>query len=115
MSSLNQEHSPKHNKENILVAKQQLDTIGHESDSDNGNFDNNITFNQSDHSSSVTPSVHEHSGSNDHSDASDESDEEILKQNKGHILYRNMILYFGREVVVFLILLLTTFATYHNM
>lgn len=114
MSSLNQENSPKHNKESILVAKQQLDTIGHESDSDNGIFDNNIAFNQSDHSSSVTPSVH--SGSNDHSDVSDESDEEILIQNNSkRILYRNMILYFGREFVVFLILLLTTFATYHNL
>lgn len=110
MSSLNQENSPKHHTENIIVAKQQLDIIGHESDSDNGIFDNNISVNQSDHSSSV------HRGSNDHSDESDVSDEEILDHiNSKRILYRNMILYCSREFIVFLILVLTTFATYHNM
>lgn len=111
MSSVSQEYSPSNNKDNNLVTKHHLDTIDRESDSDNGIIDNRITFNQSDHSSSV-------GGTNEHdqSDESDESVEELLNDtNKKRLLYRNMILYFGREFIVFLILLLTTYATYHNM
>lgn len=112
MSSVSQEYSFSHNnKENNLVAKQ--NTVDRECDSDNGVIiDNNIIFDQSDHGSSVTARTNEH----DQSDESDESDEELLSENnKKRLLYRNMILYFGREFIVFLILLLTTYATYHNM
>lgn len=111
MSSISQENSQSHNTENNLVTKHHLDTVDRESDSDNGIFDNSIAVNQSDHSSSV-------GGTNEHdqSDESDESDEELLNDsNKKRLLYRNMFLYFGREFIVFLILLLTTYATYHNM
>lgn len=111
MSSISQEYSQSHNKENNLATEHRLDTVDRESDSDNGIFDNNIAVSQSDHSSSVGE-TNEH----DQSDESDESDEELLNDSsKKRLLYRNMILYFGREFIVFLILLLTTYATYHNM
>lgn len=111
MSSISQDDSQYQNKENNLIAKHS-DNIGRESDSDNGIVDN-ITLNQSDQSSSVgTNGTNVH----DQSDESDESDEELLNDsNKKRLLYRNMIVYFGREFIVFLILLLTTYATYHNM
>lgn len=110
MSSIRQENSQSHNKENNLLAEHHLDTVDRESDSDNGIIDNNITFSQSDHSSSVGR-TNEHDQSE-----SDESVEELLNDtNKKRLLYRNMILYFGREFFVFLILLVTTYATWHNM
>lgn len=110
MSSIRQENSQSHSKENNLVTEHHLDTVDRESDSDNGIVDNNIVFNQSDHSSSVGR-TNEHDQSE-----SDESVEELLNDNnKKRLLYRNMILYFGREFIVFLILLLTTYATWHNM
>lgn len=104
MSSISQENTQStKNEENNLVTKHHLDTDGGESDSDNGNFDNSIAFNQSDHSSSV-------------GNENDQSDEELVNDNSTkRLLYRNMILYFSREFMVFLILLLTTYATYQNM
>ncbi len=116
MSSISGEITHNQNKGNDLVTKHHLDIVGRESDSDNGIVDNNITVNavnQSDHSSSVGGTNVEH----DQSDESDESDAELVLNDasKKRLLYRNMIVYFGREFFVFLILLLTTYATYHNM
>lgn len=109
MSSINQENSQSR-KGKVLIAKQPLDTTSDESvNRDNGIFDNKIPFNQSDHNSSVshTGSVHDHT---------DEGiGKELINNNSKRVYYRNMILYFGREFVVFVILLMSTYATYQNM
>ncbi|KAG4077625.1 hypothetical protein HA402_008885 [Bradysia odoriphaga] len=112
MSSISRENSQNQNSENNSVTKQHLDTVDRDSDSDNGIVDNNITVNQSTNYSSVGTIESDRSECE-----SDESDgEELLSHsNEKRLLFGNMIVYFGREFTVFLILLLTTYATYHNL
>lgn len=113
MSPVSRENSPNRNEANSSPPDEHSDSVGRESVSDNGIVDNiAIVNNQSDHSSSVEQRASQHRPA----DESDASDDELLNDtNKKRLFYRNMIVYFGREFIVFLILLLTTYATYHNM